>query len=85
MPREHRNDGCGRFRKDSSTNFQITTLDCRMPHAVSRLRTACLTYSATRPHLDRGSPRKERCAECRLIPSHCMCALRPVVPTRAAV
>jgi DTW domain-containing protein YfiP len=56
-----------------------------MPHAVSRLRAACLTNSATRPCLDRGTPRKDRCAGCRLIPSHCMCALRPVVPTRAAV
>jgi hypothetical protein len=56
-----------------------------MPHAVARLRTACLTHSTTRPHLDRGSPRKERCADCRLIPSHCMCALRPVLPTHAGV
>lgn len=53
-------------------------------HAVSRLRTACLTHSATRPHLDRGSPRKERCAGCRLSPGHCMCALRPVLPTTHA-
>lgn len=58
-----------------------------MPHAVSRLRAACLTHSSTRPHLDRGTPRKERCARCRLIPSHCMCALRPqlAAPPRAAV
>jgi DTW domain-containing protein YfiP len=54
-----------------------------MPHAVSRLRTACLATSLTRPHLDRGPPRKDRCLRCRLIPSHCLCALRPVVPTRA--
>jgi DTW domain-containing protein len=56
-----------------------------LPHAVSRLRTACLAHSATRPFVDRGSPRKERCADCRLTPNCCMCALRPVVPTRAAV
>jgi DTW domain-containing protein YfiP len=56
------------------------------PHAVARLRSACLTNSSTRPYLDRGTPRKERCADCRLPPSHCMCALRPVVPaTQAAV
>ena len=55
-------------------------------HAVSRLRDACLEGSPTRPRLDRGSPRKERCRGCRLIPSHCMCALRPEVPqTQAAV
>lgn len=56
-----------------------------MPHAVSRLRAACLTHSSTLPCLDRGAPRKERCVRCRLAPSHCMCALRPVVPTRAAI
>ncbi|WP_349741998.1 tRNA-uridine aminocarboxypropyltransferase [Roseateles cavernae] len=58
-----------------------------MPHAVSRLRAACLAHSSTRPHLDRGTPRKERCARCRLIPSHCMCALRPqlAAPPRAAL
>jgi len=56
-----------------------------MTHAVSRLRAACLAYSATRPYLDRGSPRKQRCAACRLPPGHCMCALRTVVPARAAV
>ncbi len=56
-----------------------------MPHAVARLRTALLAGSATLPRLDRGGPRKERCAGCRLIPSHCLCARRPVVPTRAGV
>ncbi|MDC6170709.1 tRNA-uridine aminocarboxypropyltransferase [Paucibacter sp. XJ19-41] len=58
-----------------------------MPHAVSRLRAACLAHSSTRPHLDRGTPRKERCARCRLIPSHCMCALRPqlAAPPRSAL
>jgi DTW domain-containing protein YfiP len=55
-----------------------------LPHAVSRLRTARLERS-TRPFLARGGPHGERCAGCRLILSHCLCALRPVVPTRAGV
>ena len=55
-----------------------------LPHAVSRLRTARLERS-TRPFLARGGPHGERCAGCRLILSHCMCALRPVVATRAGV
>jgi len=54
------------------------------PHAVSRLRTARLARS-TRPFLARGGPHGERCGGCRLILSHCICALRPVVPTRAGV
>jgi DTW domain-containing protein len=55
------------------------------PHAVARLRSACLSNNSSRPYLDRGTPRKQRCADCRLPPSHCMCDLRPVVPTRAAM
>ncbi|MDE2430373.1 MAG: DTW domain-containing protein [Burkholderiales bacterium] len=54
------------------------------PHAVSRLRTERLKRS-TRPFLARGGPHGERCAGCRLIVSHCLCALRPVVPTNAGV
>ncbi|MBI3712815.1 MAG: DTW domain-containing protein [Burkholderiales bacterium] len=54
------------------------------PHAVSRLRTARLLRS-TRPFLARGGPSGERCAGCRLILSHCMCAWRTVVATRAGV
>jgi len=57
----------------------------RLPHAVARLREACLAHSDTLPRLDRGEPRKARCAACRLIRSHCMCALRASVPTRAGV
>ena len=53
------------------------------PHAVARLRTARLARS-TRPFLARGGPRGERCEACRLRPSHCMCALRPELGTRAA-
>ena len=55
-----------------------------LPHAVSRLRSARLERS-TRPFLARGGPHGERCAGCRLLPSHCLCALRTVVPTRAGV
>jgi DTW domain-containing protein YfiP len=55
-----------------------------MPHAVSRLRTTRLAR-ASKPFLARGGPRNARCEGCRLIPSHCMCALRPTVPTRAGV
>ena len=55
-----------------------------MPHAVSLLRSARLARSA-KPFLARGGFKRERCAGCRLVPSHCMCALRPSVPTRAGV
>ena len=54
------------------------------PHAVSRLRTARLARS-TKPFLARGGSTAERCAGCRLVVSHCLCAVRPVVPTRAGV
>ena len=52
------------------------------PHAVARLRTARQALS-TRPFLARGGPRGERCEGCRLRPTHCMCALRPDLETRA--
>ncbi len=55
------------------------------PHAVARLRDACLANDEARPRLDRGADRKERCPACRLIPSHCVCTLRPRVPTRAGI
>ena len=54
------------------------------PHAVSRLRTERLARSA-KPFLARGGPKGERCAGCRLVPSHCLCALRPLLPTRAGM
>lgn len=54
------------------------------PHAVSRLRSLRLQRS-TRPFMARGGPHGERCAGCRLLPSHCLCDLRPQVPTQAAV
>ncbi len=56
----------------------------KAPHAVSRLRTERLARSA-KPFLARGGIKGERCSGCRLVPSHCMCAVRPVVPTRAGM
>ena len=53
-------------------------------HAVARLRSERLARSA-KPFLARGGPKGERCAGCRLVPSHCLCALRPQVPTRAGM
>ena len=55
-----------------------------MTHAVSRLRAERLARSV-KPFLARGGPRGERCAGCRLVLGHCMCALRPVVATRSGV
>ena len=56
----------------------------RMPNAVSLLRAARLARSA-KPFLARGGFKRERCEGCRLVASHCMCALRPSAPTRAGV
>ena len=55
-----------------------------MTHAVARLRASRLARSV-KPFLARGGPRGERCAGCRLLPSHCLCALCPSVPTRAGM
>ena len=55
-----------------------------LPHAVSRLRTARLAR-ATKPFLARGGSDLPRCPGCRLVLSHCLCAVRPQVPTRAGV
>jgi len=52
------------------------------PHAVARLRAERLARSA-KPFLARGGPSGERCPGCRLRPSHCLCALRPQISTRA--
>jgi DTW domain-containing protein YfiP len=52
-----------------------------MSHAVARLRRARLAQ-LTKPFIARGS-RAERCTGCRLLPSHCLCALRPTLPTDA--
>ncbi len=55
-----------------------------LPHAVSRLRSARIARS-TKPFLARGGSRLAHCDGCRLILSHCLCALRPPVATSAGV
>jgi hypothetical protein len=55
-----------------------------MTHAVSRLRTARLARSS-KPFLARGGSNQPRCAGCRLVLSHCLCAVRPAVPTHAGI
>jgi DTW domain-containing protein YfiP len=52
-------------------------------HAVSRLRATRLAASV-KPYVARGAG-LVRCVGCRLIASHCVCALRPPVSTRAGV
>ena len=54
-----------------------------MSHAVFHLRAERLARS-TRPFIARGS-KSARCPRCRVIPSHCICALRPQVQAQAAV
>ncbi|PIT78033.1 tRNA-uridine aminocarboxypropyltransferase [Limnohabitans sp. G3-2] len=56
----------------------------REAHAVSRLRAERLARSA-KPFMARGGIKGERCPGCRLVPSHCLCALRPEVPTQAGM
>jgi DTW domain-containing protein YfiP len=70
----------------SSPSARVAALaeNLRMPHAVSLLRAARLARSV-KPFLARGGFKSERCAGCRLVPSHCMCALRPSLTTRAGV
>jgi DTW domain-containing protein YfiP len=53
------------------------------PHAVSRLRTERLAR-AVKPFRARGGP-AERCPGCRVMFSHCLCGLRPAVPTQAGM
>ncbi len=65
-------------------NLEATELTCATAHAVSLLRAARLARSA-KPFLARGGFKRERCAGCRLLPSHCTCALRPNVPTLSGV
>ncbi len=55
-----------------------------MSHAVSRLRAARLARSA-KPFLARGGSRREHCPGCRLVTSHCQCALRQQMPTHAGM
>lgn len=54
------------------------------PHAVAHLRAARLARSS-KPFRARGGVQGERCAGCRLVPSHCMCALRPSLTTRSGM
>lgn len=55
-----------------------------MSHAVSELRAARLARSA-KPFLARGGSRRPHCPACRLVTSHCQCALRPQVHTHAGI
>jgi len=55
-----------------------------MTHAVSRLRAARLARSA-KPFLARGGSTRAKCDGCRLPRTHCLCASRASVPTRAGV
>jgi hypothetical protein len=54
-----------------------------MSHAVARLRDVRMARRET-PFIARGS-RAPRCPGCRVIFSHCLCALRPQVPTQAGM
>lgn len=53
-----------------------------LAHAVSRLRSARLARCDPAA-LARHALRPARCAGCRLLPSHCLCAQRLSLPTRA--
>ncbi len=55
-----------------------------LPHAVARLRAQRLARSS-KPFLARGGTHGERCPACRLVPSHCLCHVRPVLSTDAGV
>ena len=54
-----------------------------MSHAVSRLR-ALFIASRSKPFVARGS-HAPRCPDCRVLFSHCLCALRPKLSTRAGM
>ena len=65
-------------------NLVIPPAQAAAPHhAVSRLRLTRLAASA-KPFVARGSG-GGRCAGCRLVASHCVCALRPQVATLSAL
>jgi DTW domain-containing protein YfiP len=55
-----------------------------MSHAVSRL-SAERRARSVKPFLARGGSTRPRCAGCRLPLTHCACAARPRVATRAGV
>jgi DTW domain-containing protein len=84
-------DGCSLGQMHTSLLFPgpfqaaaYTATHSSQPHAVSRLRAERLARSA-KPFLARGGPKGERCPGCRLVPSHCLCSVRPIVPTWAGV
>ena len=54
-----------------------------MSHAVARLRAERLARS-NKPFIARGS-RAERCADCRVIATHCLCAWKPRVQAESGV
>ena len=54
-----------------------------MSHAVARLRAERLARS-NKPFIARGS-RAERCADCRVIATHCLCAWKPRVQAGSGV
>ena len=54
-----------------------------MNHAVAKLRTEQLAQ-LTKPFMARGS-RVKRCSNCRVALTHCLCDLRPSVPTQAGI
>jgi len=54
-----------------------------MSHAVARLREVRMARS-DKPFAARGS-RVPRCPDCRVMFSHCLCALRPQMPTQAGM
>ena len=68
---------------DLSNDVLPLTTENAISHAVSRLRDLRLSRSV-KPFLARGL-RAPRCPHCRVIFSHCLCNLRPQVPTRAGV
>ena len=53
-------------------------------HAVARLRSERLARSS-KPFRARGGIKGARCAGCRLVPTHCMCHLRPSLPTQVGM
>lgn len=72
------------YARGQCQNFLQPGACMTLPHAVSRLRTERLAR-AVKPFRARGGPKTERCPGCRVMHSHCFCALRPHLPTRAGV
>ena len=54
------------------------------PHGVARLRSERLAQSS-KPFRARGGIKGARCPGCRLVPSHCMCDVRPSLPTQVGM